>query len=186
MTDTSLDAVLAERLTRAARAAQDLCDVLWEALHEELSDRSSNGPRAQRVADLSERVADVSSTVAALASYATPGVVEREAATTAEPPTEPEPAIVPEPPKRPPSPAATSDVTIVDELAEGGASLPAADRPASDPPPARRAREEAAPGREQPTRPRPLPWDEPHPQEMRVTRRAVEGSAAPSPPDAPF
>jgi hypothetical protein len=187
VTGTPLDAVLAERLTRAARAAQDLCDVLWEALHEELSDRSSNGPRAQRVADLSERVADVSSTVAALASYAIPGFVEREPATTAEPPPEPEPAIMPEPPKTPPSPAATSDIAIVDELAEGGASLPAPDRPASDPPPERRAtHEESSTVREQPTRARPLPWDEPLPEEMRVTRRAVEGSAAPSPPRTPF
>lgn len=153
MTDTSLDAVLAERLTRAARAAQDLCDVLWETLREELSDRSSNGPRAQRVADLSERVVDISSTVAALASYATPGVVEREPVTMAEPPAEPEPATVPEPAKTPAPSAATSGAVIVDER----------DEPK--------------------TRARPLPWDEPPPPaEMRVTRCAVEGSALPSPP----
>jgi GGDEF domain-containing protein len=53
---------LAERLARAARAAQALSETLWEALHEELID-----PRGQRVAELSERLADVSATVALLA-----------------------------------------------------------------------------------------------------------------------
>jgi GGDEF domain-containing protein len=52
----------AERLARAARAAQQLCDVLWEALHEEL-----RHPNAARIAQLSERLAEVSSTVAMLA-----------------------------------------------------------------------------------------------------------------------
>jgi GGDEF domain-containing protein len=52
----------AERLTRAARAAQALSETLWEALHEELGD-----PTRQRVAELSERLADVSATVALLA-----------------------------------------------------------------------------------------------------------------------
>jgi hypothetical protein len=195
MTDGSLDAILAERLTRAARAVQDLCDVLWEALHEELSDRSPNGPRAQRVADLSGRVADVSSTVAALASYTTPGVPKREPAPPAEPPTmtappaPPEPSSAREPAVVPVTPATTPRAVIVDELTSDGASLPAPVRPASDPPPPqqrRATREEPSTVREQPTRARPLPWDEPLPEEMRVTRRAVEGSAAPSPPRTPF
>jgi hypothetical protein len=156
MTDESLDAVLAERLTRAARAAQDLCDVLWETLCEELSDRSANGPRAQRVADLSERVADISATVAALASYATPGVSEREPATTVEPPAEPGPAAVPEPAKTAASPAATSGAVIVDERDE------------------------------QRTRARPLPWDEPPREEMRLTRRhAADRPAVAGPSEGP-
>jgi GGDEF domain-containing protein len=50
-------------LARAARAAQQLCDVLWEALHEELA-----RPDATRIAELSERLAEVSSTVAMLVS----------------------------------------------------------------------------------------------------------------------
>jgi GGDEF domain-containing protein len=52
---------------RAARAAQQLSDVLWETLQEELN----YGPYAERVKELSERLVEVSSTVALLA--ATPG-----------------------------------------------------------------------------------------------------------------
>lgn len=52
----------AERLTRAARAAQALSETLWEALHEELTD-----PTQLRVAEFSQRLADVSATVALLA-----------------------------------------------------------------------------------------------------------------------
>ncbi len=62
MSDDGLNPRLAERLARAARAAQTLSEVLWEALREELTD-----PRAQRVAELSERLGDVSATVALLA-----------------------------------------------------------------------------------------------------------------------
>lgn len=51
-----------ERLSRAARAAQQLCEVLWEAMHEELS-----RDHAARARALSERLAEVSSTVAMLA-----------------------------------------------------------------------------------------------------------------------
>jgi hypothetical protein len=157
--DDSLEAVMAERLTRAARAAQDLCDVLWEALHEELSDRAANGPRAQRVADLSERVANVSATVMALVRYAKPAVDEREPSPTVELPTapesEPEPAVVSAPTRTPPAATGVSDAVIVDERAE------------------------------QEPRARPLPWDKP-PAEMRVTRRDIEEPATISPPDSPF
>jgi GGDEF domain-containing protein len=52
----------AERLVRAARAAQALSETLWEALHEELGD-----PVQRRVAELSRRLADVSATVGLLA-----------------------------------------------------------------------------------------------------------------------
>jgi len=51
-----------ERLSRAAHAAQQLCDILWESLHEELS-----RPDVERARALSERLAEVSSTVAMLA-----------------------------------------------------------------------------------------------------------------------
>jgi GGDEF domain-containing protein len=54
----------AERLIRAARAAQQLSDVLWETLQEELN----GGPHAEHVRDLSERLVEVSSTVALLAT----------------------------------------------------------------------------------------------------------------------
>lgn len=62
MSDDVLNPRLAERLVRAARAAQALSETLWEALHEELSD-----PREQRVAELCERLAEVTATVALLA-----------------------------------------------------------------------------------------------------------------------
>jgi GGDEF domain-containing protein len=63
--DRSSDETAAERLARAARAAQQLCDVLWEALHEEL-----RHPNAERITELAERLAEVSSTVAMLAAAA--------------------------------------------------------------------------------------------------------------------
>jgi GGDEF domain-containing protein len=62
MSDEPMNPRVAERLTRAAQAAQALSETLWEALHEELSD-----PRSQRVVELSERLADIPMTVASLA-----------------------------------------------------------------------------------------------------------------------
>jgi GGDEF domain-containing protein len=56
------DPRLAERLTRAARAAQTLSETLWEALLQELAD-----PRPERVAELSERLGEVAAVVASLA-----------------------------------------------------------------------------------------------------------------------
>jgi GGDEF domain-containing protein len=67
VSDEFLNPRTAERLARAARAAQTLSETLWEALHEELIDRSEIGQRGQRVAELSERLADISATVALLA-----------------------------------------------------------------------------------------------------------------------
>jgi GGDEF domain-containing protein len=60
---SSLFPAAAERLARAARAAQQLSDVLWETLQEELHDH-----RAERARELSERLVEVSSTVALLAT----------------------------------------------------------------------------------------------------------------------
>jgi GGDEF domain-containing protein len=54
---------------RATRAAQQLSDVLWETLQEELD----GGPHAERVRGLSERLVEVSSTVALLAAAPGPG-----------------------------------------------------------------------------------------------------------------
>ncbi|MGA8364880.1 MAG: hypothetical protein WB709_10215, partial [Solirubrobacteraceae bacterium] len=62
MSEEPIDPRSAERLTRAARAAQALSETLWEALHEELTD-----PMQLRVAELSQRLTDVSATVALLA-----------------------------------------------------------------------------------------------------------------------
>ncbi len=115
----------AERLARAARAAQTLSETLWEALHEELAD-----PAARRVTELSERLADVSATLALLARVGagSPSTLQAPA-----PPLEPPP-----PPARPtheqaparreesmeqaPSPTTrepSSLAVIVDELAPG-------------------------------------------------------------------
>lgn len=52
----------AERISRAAVAAEQLCAALWEALHEQL--RAGDGERA---AALSERVAEVARSISALA-----------------------------------------------------------------------------------------------------------------------
>jgi GGDEF domain-containing protein len=56
------DPRLAERLTRAARAAQTLSETLWEALLQELAD-----PRPERVAELSVKLGEVAAVVASLA-----------------------------------------------------------------------------------------------------------------------
>jgi GGDEF domain-containing protein len=62
-------------LVRAARAAQQLSDVLWETLQEELHD----GPHAERVRELSGRLVEVSSTVALLAAAPGSGVTRSDA-----------------------------------------------------------------------------------------------------------
>ena len=54
-----------ERLARAARAAHDLSDALWESLHEELGGAPA---QPERVAELSRRLADVCSTIPLLAT----------------------------------------------------------------------------------------------------------------------
>jgi hypothetical protein len=51
----------AERLQRAAQAAQELSDSLWQALRDELAD-----PSAERVAELAERLAAVAGAVSTL------------------------------------------------------------------------------------------------------------------------
>ena len=61
--DQPIPSAAAERLARAARAAQQLSDVLWETLQEELEE-----PRVERVKDLSKRLVEVSSAVALLAA----------------------------------------------------------------------------------------------------------------------
>jgi GGDEF domain-containing protein len=110
-----MDPRSAERLTRAARAAQALSETLWEALHEELSD-----PRVRHIAELSERLADVSATVALLARMdpGSPAVAEPA------PPVEPEPpaarATHEKAPLRresPPVRESSSMAVVVDELA---------------------------------------------------------------------
>ena len=62
MSDDSPDPRLAERLQRAARAAQALSETLWEALQEELAD-----PRSERVTELSQQLGEVAAVLASLA-----------------------------------------------------------------------------------------------------------------------
>jgi GGDEF domain-containing protein len=128
---------VAERLARAARAAQQLCDVLWEALHEEL-----RHPNAERITQLSERLAEVSSTVAMLAAAAphaaapdTPAVERR----TPPVPSGPEPS-PPEPPQSDPRP--TPDLRL-------------APHPPATPEPPQRGERRAAP--EPPVALQPIP-----------------------------
>lgn len=195
MADDPLEAAVADRLARAARAAQDLCDVLWEVLHGELSDRARSGPRAQRVVDLSERVTDISSTVAMLAhDAALDETLHQELAPADEPSAPSAPVVAPEPSAAArsaavPGPATMSsaapprsEAVIVDERAEEESERVAAveqpsavEHPVDDPRtwPALAHEQTPAVG-EQPPRGRPLPWDGPPREEMRVTRRAAD------------
>ncbi|HEY7831701.1 MAG TPA: diguanylate cyclase [Solirubrobacteraceae bacterium] len=67
-----------ERLARAARAAHDLSDALWETLHEELA----GAPHTERTRDLAQRLADVCSTIALLAAPVAPGASAAAATAT--------------------------------------------------------------------------------------------------------
>jgi hypothetical protein len=62
VSDNLLDSRPADRLTRAARAAQALSETLWEVLQEELSD-----PCGQHVAELSEQLGEVAAILVSLA-----------------------------------------------------------------------------------------------------------------------
>jgi GGDEF domain-containing protein len=128
----------AERLARAARAAQALSETLWEALlHEALTD-----PVRQRITELSGRLADVSATVALLAQVdaGLPAAPVVPAAPV--PPVEPQsPAVggvahVQEPP-RPESPMAreSAAAVIVDELAPRGSEIEIRDERGEHAPP---------------------------------------------------
>ena len=113
----------AERLARAARAAQTLSETLWEALHEELT-----APSEPRVAELSRRLADVSATVALLAQVDAGSPAVPEASAPSVEPESPAARVIHEeaPPRRE-SPMArespmvqessSSMAVIVDELA---------------------------------------------------------------------
>lgn len=116
---------VAERLVRAARAAQQLCEVLWEALHEEL-----HHPNAERIAQLSERLAEVSSTVAMLA------VAAPHPVTTHSPP--PAASLSPTVPPAGTSDTASTDTSLSDPpMAERRTSpVPSEPEPSRpDPPP---------------------------------------------------
>ncbi len=103
------------RLARAARAAEELCGALWEAVHDELRQ-----PRAPRVAELAERLAQVCSAVAALAAEEPAPEWERRAVHEREPLAAPEwerPAAL-EP--KPPVLAGAPEIAIHDARRESG------------------------------------------------------------------
>jgi GGDEF domain-containing protein len=153
VSDNTLDPRLAERLTRAGRAAQALSETLWEALLQELAD-----PRPQRVAELSEQLGEVAAVVASLARVDARGreqpvepagaePTEHElhvprATTYGEPSSqspapsrEPPPASIPPTPiSSAPDPTSPTPAVLIDELA-------AATRPREGDPP-RKARPE--------------------------------------------
>lgn len=94
-----LDAAAVESLARAARAARELCELLWEALHQELRD-----PREERVKELSQRLAEISSTVAMLTGGPYPGSASPERRSPPEPVDEVGPTPLPLGPAPPPGP----------------------------------------------------------------------------------
>lgn len=112
------DGTAPERLARAARAAQQLCDALWEALHEELRD-----PSAERIRELSERLAEVSGTVAMLAVAVPRSVVAPAAGSP--------PAQAPDAPAAPP--AAVPDATAPPAAARDAPAAPPAAPPGTPP-----------------------------------------------------
>jgi GGDEF domain-containing protein len=128
VSDDFLDPRRAERLTRAARAAQTLSETLWETLHEELSEE----PRSERVVELSEQLSEVAATVASLARSGAPARAGADSGPLGEPvapvgpesrfararydqPVADESAVVREPPSR--SQASPYPAVLVDELA---------------------------------------------------------------------
>jgi hypothetical protein len=108
MPDPPIDGALADRLTRAARASQELCEVLWEELQEEL-----RAPRSARVRELSERLAAVAATVSALARESAPGAWESAPEPAAPAPAAHDPFAAPlRGPSSPASPARTATLLI--------------------------------------------------------------------------
>jgi hypothetical protein len=103
-----LDAGAAERLARAARAAEQLCAALWEALHEELRRSSPDTPGTQ-VAELVGRLAQVCGSLAVLARSSTSPSLARSGARAADLAAEPLPE----------SPASTPEIAIRDTRGEG-------------------------------------------------------------------
>jgi GGDEF domain-containing protein len=124
-----LDPARVETLSRAARAARELCELLWEAVHEELRE-----PREQRLRELSQRISEVSSTIAMLTYAPRDGAPSGERRTPPEPILEEPPSLLGDPharrsftprpeqpaPPAPPEPAAR--IRLVDEDRPDGLS----------------------------------------------------------------
>lgn len=144
----------AERLARAAGAAQQLCDVLWEALHAELRD-----PDAERVQEISRRLAEVSATIGLLAQTSLPPPASgRSPGQSGERRTPPSPS-VPEPRS---APRANPDLRLATSLG----SSPTAEEQTQSEPCAQAA---------------PLPFERPSAPEPSLP---FERPSAPEPPQA--
>ena len=123
------DGVAIERLARAARAAHELSDVLWESLHEQLRQ-----PHAADVQALSERLVEVSSTVALLAGATStaPGAATTGPAGAPSVPTDPPAAVHAGDARSSDSPPAAdaSPATFVERRVPPAPSTPASPAPA--------------------------------------------------------
>ena len=136
MVEVPLGAARTERLERAADAAHVLCEVLWEALHEQLGARSDWGAASgvgsaptQRATELAERLADVAATVALLAgedghvTAAPARTLARTARSAA--------------PAERTTAEAPSTAVLIDEREEQAPTLGQGSPPAASPPPSR-------------------------------------------------
>lgn len=145
---TPLDPARVETLARATRAARELCELLWEAMHEELRE-----PREQRVRELSQRLSEVSSTVAMLTYAPRDGQPPGERRAPPEPILEEPPSLrgdaqarrpfVPRPSPQPAAPLPPSGpaahIRLVDEQAQSDTPTqppPTSAWPTPDPTPA--------------------------------------------------
>ncbi len=193
--EPTLDAAMAERLRRAAGAARELSDVLWEALHEELGERSGAGPRAQHVTDLAERLVDVAATLSALATAGEriPASAESEMAAAPAAVSTPEVPgqLAHEPRFERTSPDSSSVAIIVDErddppitanpiVTDAESEMRSRSRVETSRSRVEMSRhplETSQPDAEMSrpharVKPRPLPWDTPLSEELRATRSA--------------
>lgn len=129
-----------ERLRRGARAAQQLSDVLWEALHEELL-----APDSRRLADLSERLVEVASTVVMLAP--SPGDAPVQPPTPKAPEPGPEPPVGRPAEERRTQPARTQPIRSepAPSASDPAAMFPSVASPVAEPTPTKLI-DEQAPG----------------------------------------
>jgi GGDEF domain-containing protein len=100
-----------QRLARAARAAHDLSDALWEALHEELA----RTQQAEQAAAFAQRLADVCSAIALLAAKPGSAPLPAVSAEPVAPAGSAEPA---ETPLEPPESSAADGIEIHDTRQE--------------------------------------------------------------------
>jgi len=200
--DGTIEASAAERLRRAATAAQELSALLWDALHEELrADVTAGGggharseelpgmaagPRASRVAELSARLVEVASTLSSLGPSSRTAAASSIDSSSA--------AVDSSSAESPRSRSASADgsraaafeprPSFVRERSFLRDPLPPLERPfeRSAAPPAVVIVDERddSPRPQHHLEPRPLPWDTPLSEELRVTRARGSGARGPA------